>query len=155
MTFPSAGVAAHLHPQCESWSCRYLPDMHSIFDTRVRAGSPSSYCLLCNTFARGYGGTNDAHMNDREFKSHAESHSLRSCDQENFLDLAEFVKHLRVRHKACLPIYWSESYIAKAWHHVQFIERYGTKVLLRTLRPWRENTLCPSKQAGYTTQVVG
>ncbi|CAO2655057.1 Nn.00g117900.m01.CDS01 [Neocucurbitaria sp. VM-36] len=161
--FISATVAAQLHPQCESWSCRYLHDMHSIFKTCQSSFTVlRSECTLC--YFEVVGRDRDGAVYTDFLTSHAETHSLRSCDQEIFYDREQFKlhlidKHARIKHRRSHHTSFAMSGLHKggqnSWRRVQFLERYGTKVIMRTLLPFEENVLCPSKQHGYTTQVVG
>ncbi|KAF1846411.1 uncharacterized protein K460DRAFT_124282 [Cucurbitaria berberidis CBS 394.84] len=154
LEFISATVAAQLHPKCESWSCRYLHDMHSSFETSRSAFEVlRSECRLCD-FEVGGVDKEDAVYIDF-LTSHAESHALRTCDQKIFLDWDKFTHHLHIHHRASYSRILVQEQPLLAWGSVQYLERYGTQILMRTLRMLEENDICPSRQHGYTTEVVG
>ena len=137
--------------------------MHSIFKTSQSAFTVlRSECTLCE-FKVGGVDKDDAVYNDF-LTSHAETHSLRSCDQEIFHDPEQFKLHLTNKHLLAMnfPLlripFALQGFCGDGlmpWRRIQFLEQYGTKIIMRTLLSFEESVLCSSKQCDYNTQVVG
>jgi hypothetical protein len=73
-----------------------------------------------------------------DLREHADSHQLRACDQEIFIDKTKFHQHMRTWHGALRSD-------GTNWHIVRFLESADEGHIVRTWLELQDCPLCDTK----------
>lgn len=95
-------VASKEHSQCITWSCGNLEDPHTILISHLRSRrtprdhySKRDYLRTCSS--------TDLQMS-KAGQEHEEVHNSRDCNQEVYLIVEDFIRHLELMHGAKTPM---------------------------------------------------
>ena len=138
-------MALDVHPRCETYSCRYLHDWHSLF--LIKTSLPTSVpdmvqCCLC-----GYVVVCDSEAPNQDeidcLRGHAESHDLRKCPQEVFDNRDVFQEHMQRDHAGAV---YSD---VSNWRATRFLSMSGEDLVTCVTLESINSSLCNVGRSYY------